>query len=137
MHKRRNLEYTKARGIVQLKYDSTGLQKLNELEEFFSLQEIINLRKRAEREMRNELRKLQEERQVEILKKGKIQSQSNSTGNDGSYVGWISSWWNGDSNKDIIENNDVEGVAGEGFFDNGSDSTFKISNDEKMISKDI
>ena len=45
LQKRRDARYAKATGMLQLKYDSPALQSLNDLEELFSLSDIIDLRK--------------------------------------------------------------------------------------------
>ena len=85
LQKRRDARYVKAKGMLQLKYDSPALQSLNDLEELFSLSDIIALRKCAETEVTTELA------EVELKEKEKMQSNSKEV--DDSYVGWITSWW--------------------------------------------
>ena len=82
LQKRRDARYAKATGMLQLKYDSPALQSLNDLEELFSLSDIIDLRKCAEMEVNTELAEIK-------LKEEKMQSDSKEV--DDSYVGWITS----------------------------------------------
>ena len=109
LQKRRDARYAKATGMLQLKYDSPALQSLNDLEELFSLSDIIDLRKCGEMEVTTELAEIK-------LKEEKMQSDSKEV--DDSYVGWITSWW---SDENSHTDND-DGASGKdtsmegGFF---------------------
>ena len=116
LQKRRDARYAKATGMLQLKYDSPALQSLNDLEELFSLSDIIDRRKCAEMEVTTELAEIK-------LKEEKMQSDSKEV--DDSYVGWITSWWSDENSH--ADNHD--GTSGKDTSMEGGD--FSISEKEK------
>ena len=118
LQKRKHAKYAEISSQIPLQSDSAGLLELSALENMFDIEEIVNMRKRADVEVTEEIREYEA-------------TQGTSARNDPS--GWFSwSYWSG-GNGESVDNDVARDPPQNQKPEHGDDEEFEISEEEKKV----